>query len=112
MIWAKKLPASQPLHVWPGTVLSRLFGACQKLITARKLSLWGCCRDARARQEGETRDPAWQFNHNEEENSYSCIPINVATTMKFCPTFYSLRLVFFTFHIGLIYSPHLACSET
>lgn len=29
-MWAKKLPASQPLHVWPGTALSSLFWGLSK----------------------------------------------------------------------------------
>ena len=32
--------------------------------------------------------PAQQLGHNEEENSHSCIQINVTTTMCFCPSFF------------------------
>lgn len=86
MVWAKKLPASQPLHVWPGTALSRLFWGLSKAHHGKEAVSVGMLRGARARQGGETRDLAQQLGHNEEENSYSCILINVTTTMHFCQT--------------------------
>lgn len=72
MVWAKKLPASQPLHVWPGTALSRLFWGLSKAHHGKEAVSVGMLQGARARQGGETRDLARQLGDNEEENSYSC----------------------------------------
>lgn len=86
MVRAKKLPASQPLHVYPGTALSSLFWDLSKAHHGEEAisvgRLWVCQRTAG----GRNQRPAQQLGHNEEENSYYFIPIKVTTTMHFCPT--------------------------
>lgn len=80
----------------------------QAVLGPVKISSWQgsrLCRDAagvpgHSRGGGETRDPARQLGHN-EENSYSCIPINVTTTMNIGP------FVFFPQHFLFAYTPHL-----
>lgn len=71
LVWAKKLPASQPLRVWPGTALSRVLWGLSKAHHGEEAVSVGMLRGCQGTAGGETGDPAQQFGHNEVENSYS-----------------------------------------
>lgn len=85
LITAKKLPAFCSATAQPGTAVKPV----------KNSSRWGSrlSRDAASCQGtvGEENGAACPAacDHNEEENSHSCIQINVTTTMCFCPTFFS-----------------------
>lgn len=65
---AKKLPASQSLHVWPGTALRRVFWGLSKAHHSEEAVSVGMLQGCQGPVWGETRDPAWQPSHNEQEN--------------------------------------------
>lgn len=89
LITAKKLPAFCSATAQPGTAVKPV----------KNSSRWGSrlSRDASSCQGtvGEENGAACPAacDHNEEENSHSCIQINVTTTMCFCPTFFSPPLI-------------------
>lgn len=66
---AKKLPASQPLHVWPGTALRSVFWGLSKAHHSEEAISVGMLQGCQGPVGGETRDPAWQPGHNEQENT-------------------------------------------
>lgn len=87
LVRAKKLPASQPLRVWPGTALSRVLWGLSKAHHGEEAVSVGMLRGCQGTAGGETGDPAQQFGHNEVENSYFCFPINVSKAVKCCHMF-------------------------
>lgn len=106
---AASIPAA-PCLAWH-SIKRAVLGPVKSPSWQRKPSLWGCCGGARARQGGETRDPAQQLGHNEEGNySYSCIRINATATIHFCPTFFSL-LEHFILNIFFDYERRVALCE-
>lgn len=66
---AKKLPASQSVHVWPGTALRRVFWGLSKAHHSEEAVSVGMLQGCQGPVGGETRDPAWQPGHNEQENT-------------------------------------------
>lgn len=88
---AKNLPASQPPHVWAGTTLSGPFRGLSKAHHGEEAVSVGMLRECQGTVGERNQSLAQQLGHNEEENSHSCIQINVTITIRFCPTF-----IFFT----------------
>ncbi len=92
LITAKKLPAFCSATVWAGTAVKAV----------KNSSRWGSrlSRDASSCQGtvGEENGAACPAacDHNEEENSHSCIQINVTTTMCFCPTFFFFFCLYYS----------------
>lgn len=75
--------------------------ACQKLAAARKRLSGDAqrCQGTAGKENGAACPTA--CDHNEEENSHSCIQINVTATMCFCPKFFLLPLVLLKASIAL-----------